>query len=310
MTDFEPDDLYNLRSRFYLGHFDQVETEAASLTHISGHLSTARDCFVQRAHIVTGNARRVFSQVDASSATALQAVKLLATYTEANDEQAKELVISQLEEFVASLADVVGEGAARSLRVIAAQIYVQDGKLKEALQLLYRASSIEELLWLTDIHLRNNRVDLAAKSVERMNHADDDHPLTLLAGAWLGIQQANQGQGQEKAQEAQSLLQELQERFGASPILSDLLGVCQLHSADWSGAFGAFKESRELSMQNGWPVQASTLVNSLVALQQLGKPPQIIQKVEGELRRTCPEHPYLSGKTSQEAEFERCLKAF
>lgn len=46
---------------------------------------------------------------------------------------------------------------------------------------------MKSLALLTQIYLKINRLDLANKELRRMEQTDDDHSLTQLTRAWVGI---------------------------------------------------------------------------------------------------------------------------
>ena len=74
-------DLVTLRSLLYVGCHQKVATEAKSLNNLDKKLAIIRDSYVYRSLVALGKFKEVFSAVDKLAPAALQAVKLLATYS-------------------------------------------------------------------------------------------------------------------------------------------------------------------------------------------------------------------------------------
>lgn len=78
-------------------------------------------------------------------------------------------------------------------RLSAATVYYNEALYENALRVLYTAASIwndlESLALQLQCFLKINRLDLARKSLSKMQEKDDDATLTQLATAWINIEQ-------------------------------------------------------------------------------------------------------------------------
>lgn len=74
-----PDPLFGLRNNFYLGAY-QAAINNSEVPNLSSDDVVERDALVFRSYIALGSYQLVISEIDASAATPLQAVKLLAIY--------------------------------------------------------------------------------------------------------------------------------------------------------------------------------------------------------------------------------------
>lgn len=85
-----PDLLFNLRNNFYLGAY-QAAINNSEIPNVSPDEAVERDCLVYRSYIALGSNQLVISEIDASAATPLQAVKLLALYLSASENKVRPL---------------------------------------------------------------------------------------------------------------------------------------------------------------------------------------------------------------------------
>lgn len=127
---------------------------------------------------------KVFQRIQKNAPTALQAVKLLATYRTASQDN-KELVFGTLSEWLET-EDVKDD---ETLQIVAAQIYLAEEDYKSALQLVINDENLEKMALCVEIYLRINRLDLAEKVARQMQDIDDDDVLTQLSLAWVYIRQ-------------------------------------------------------------------------------------------------------------------------
>jgi len=255
-----------LRNNFYLGLYDNVIEEA------KGSSSNADKVFYYRALLQT-DPKQVFKEVDQSSPTAHQAVKMLGTCREAEADN-KEMVFETVNEWLGD--EILKED--RTLQLIASQMFFEEEQYKEALMHVSNAGEdLEKLAMQVQIYLRLDRFDLAMKVVKAMADVDDDDPLTQLATAWLYV-----CLGDDKVTEASFLFQELVDKFGPSiPVLASL-AVCQMHLGNHGEAFAHLKQARQMAMTTNQKASTETLVNSIVCMHHLRKP-EVVPKVTGEL---------------------------
>jgi coatomer protein complex subunit epsilon len=292
----EHEGLRSLRNYYYLGLFKQLQEEAESVRQDGDpDLAPLVDVYVNRAQLEV-DPKKVFKSISDTAATGLQAVKLLGTYRTASDEN-KELVFETLNEWLSD--EVLAQDD--TLQILGAQIYHQEGRMKEALKLLNEpGENLEKLAMQVQLYLKINRPDLAERVIKQMADVDDDDPLTQLATTWVYIEQ-----GGEKPAEAVHLLQELLEKFGPSVRVLNLLAVCQMHAKDFKRAFDYLKQARTEGMNSEAGVSPTTLVNTIVTLQYLGKSADVIAKITAELRELAPTHAWLKEQADMDSLFSK-----
>ncbi len=157
--------------------------------------------------------------IPANAPAELQAVKLLATYKSASDEN-RELVLDNLKEMKEQWTPEPTTPA--GVQLLVALIHFEARNYKEALRMVHkgheqleqcvapplsaplllpspsfpllcffplvlRCSVVHSLALTVQIYLKIDRLDLAAKQVKAMQDIDDDDALTALATAWLYI---------------------------------------------------------------------------------------------------------------------------
>ena len=71
------------------------------------------------------------------------------------------------------------------VRLVSAQIYLEDGNYKEALKLVHDGDTLEMMALCVNIYLAMNRIDLAEKQLKAMQEFDDDDTETQLCLAWV-----------------------------------------------------------------------------------------------------------------------------
>ena len=116
--------------------------------------------------------------------------------------------------------------------------------------------------------------------------------------------------GADKTLEAAFLLQELLEKFGPSVVVLNSLAVCDIHQRNYTNAFQYTKQARELSIKTGARVTAETLLNSIVCLQHLKRGQDIIEKIEAELKLNYPQHPWIAKQKQMSELFEKHASTF
>jgi coatomer protein complex subunit epsilon len=88
-----PDHLFNLRNNFFLGAY-QAAINHSEVPNLSPDDVVERDCLVYRSYIALGSYQLVIHEIDASAATPLQAVKLLALFLSAPEAKVPPSLIS------------------------------------------------------------------------------------------------------------------------------------------------------------------------------------------------------------------------
>lgn len=184
------DELFALKTNFYIGAHQAVISEALTVSPSTDAVRIERDFFMYRAYVEQAQYHLVKDEVGADAPASLQAVKLLATYL-SSPRDAKETCLLQLKEW---LADA---NAANNwhLQVIAATVYCAEADYKSALGAIHQSSQLDCMALVAHIYLAMQRPDLAKKQLGLLQEADDDATLTKLVAAWVAL-----SEGSDKAQ--------------------------------------------------------------------------------------------------------------
>jgi coatomer protein complex subunit epsilon len=262
-------------------------------------LFTARDVFSARATIQTGGAAKVLNSLKPSPSMplALQAVRLLAQLRQAPSSDVEKTVLARLGEWLQD-SDVKQDQLFVS---VAATLYITCNCLKDALSLLHGSRNLEHLALTVQCLLNLNRPDLASKKLNIMKDLDEDDPLTALCGAWVAS--CSSGDGAEGMQ----FLRDLIEKFGQTVTILNTMAVLEMRQGNFAEAFGRTREARELAKSNGEALSENTLVNSVVALNHLGRAGELTARIAEKLP---PGHPWLQQGAEMEAEFDRAASDF
>ncbi|KAL5794167.1 hypothetical protein ACOSP7_002761 [Xanthoceras sorbifolium] len=282
-----PDHLFNLRNNFYLGAY-QAAVNNSDLPNLSQDDAIERDCLVYRSYISLGSYQLVINEIDASAATALQAVKLLALYLSSPDN--KESTISSLKEWLADSA--IGNNS--NLRLIAGIIFTHEEDFNEALKHTYTGGTMELHALNIQIFLKMHRSDYAEKQLRIMQQIDEDHTLTQLANAWLNL-----SVGGSKIQEAYLIFQDFSEKYPMTGLILNGKAVCCMH-------MGQFDEAETLLLEalNKDAKDPETLANLVVCSLHLGKSSS---RYLSQLKLSNPDHILVKRTSSAEDNFERAV---
>jgi len=289
-------DLFELINFFVLGNYQGAINEGVSFG--TGQLREGdlvlRDFYVYRSYIAQGNYQLVLTEIKGTAPASLQIVKLLATYF--LKEEARELIVSDLKEWMKD-----GVRANDPLQqLIAATIFFTHGSLQDALRCVHQSSHIECIALLAQIYLRINRLDLASKEMRRMEQADDDHTLTQLTRAWIGI-----AEGGERLAEAVQTLTTLSERYGSSATLLNGLGVAALQQRKYGEAEQNFLRALEKK-----PSDTDAITNLISTYTLQNKSTEIVQRQLNQLASIAPKHPALVTRKALEDQFDRLQSQF
>jgi len=298
----DADGLRSLRNAYYLQFYPQVLKEAKTIEQQNKELATQAQIFYYRA-LAAYQPQEVFKLINSTTAsTALQAIKQLAQYRVSSEQMSRDMVMDSINQWLSD--EQMSKDI--TLQLISAQLFVSQGNYKDALKLVVDNNDhLEKLAMQVQIYLKIDRLDLAGKSVKHMQDIDDDDALTQLATAWLGI-----AQGGDKVQEALSLLDELQEKFGPSIPVLNSIAVCEIMQKNYTNALSHLKQARDLAISGNSKVCSETLVNSIIALQHVRKPADIIQRVVSELKGVNPDDEWLRKQAEMEALFDKHASSY
>jgi len=166
---------------------------------------------------------------------------------------------------------------------------------------------------IIQIHLRQNRADLATKEAQRARKWAQDSLLVNLAESWVGMREVHplkpieprnrtltSPQGGEKYQSAFYVFEELaQTAQTQSPHSLVAQAVSELHLGRLPEAEAALQQAVEVDGKN-----ADTLANLIVLNTLLGKREEV-QGLKEKLTGVDKEHKVLKDWEEKKAEFER-----
>lgn len=288
----EPDELFTLRTLFWLGSYQAAINEANSLTRINPSLKSEKDEFIYRSYLGLGQPNIVLSEIveNPNTPVGLRAVKLLATYLE--DPSSKEIAVLQLNEW---LSDPVASGN-KTLKMMAATLFLHEDNVKEAYKAIGNPSTLEQYALLVQIHLRIDRADLAQKELKTMKSLDDENALTQLASAWVNLSSGQPA----KIQEAAYTYDELIDKYGSSPSLLNGLAVAKMHQGQWEEAEAALKEAITKA-----PTDPDSLSNMITLCHHTQKPADVINRFVNQLKGKAPNHPFVQSLEMFDRAFDR-----
>jgi len=288
-------DLFELKNFFILGNYQGAVNEGTALSSVEESDRVERDVYIYRSYIAQGKYKLVLEEIkDPRAPTALQAVKLLASYL--GNEDTKELSLATLKEWMS-------DGVAANnpfLQIVAATIYIYEEKFEDAMRCVYQANSLEGLSLLVQIFLKINRLDLAEKELKGMQKIDDDSTITQLTQIWVQI-----AVGGEPVNDALNTLQDLSNKFGTSGYLLNLMGVCNVHLKKFGDAEKQFLQALEKNSSD-----VDTLVNLIACHQHQGKPAETITREINQLKALAPKSSFVRSLQKSDQDFDTYAKQF
>jgi len=289
------DELFSVKNSYYLGLYQQAMTEALSANCSTPDARVECDFIRFRACIAQGQGRLVSDEVGNGSPVALQAAKLLATYKTGGKEQT-EMCLMQLKEW---LADPEAMNNTQLLQV-AAVVYSAEADWKEALKYTHQSTDLEVMYLVVHTYIAMHRLDLAKKHLAMMSQQDDDHTLTQLASAHIGI-----NDGADKCQEAANTFNDLGEKYSMSTLLLNGMALANMQLGQHDEA-----ERQLMDALSKNATDCDTLANLVVCMTHLGKPADQIARYTNQLRALSPSHVWVARYEELESSFDRCCAQF
>jgi len=289
-------DLFELKNFFCLGNYQAAINEGGALSAaLEESDRVERDVYIYRSYIAQGKHKLVMDEIkDSRAPTALQAVKLLATYL--GNEDSRDISLATLKEWMS-------DGVAANnpfLQIVAATIYIHEEKFDDAMRCVYQANSLEGSSLLVQIYLKINRLDLAEKELKAMQKIDDDATITQLTQIWVQI-----ATGGEQVNDALGTLQDLSNKFGSTGMILNLMGICNLNLRKFAEAEKYFLQALEKNSND-----TDVLTNLIACHQHQGKPSDMITREINQLKTLAPRSSFVRQLQKQEEDFDRLSKQF
>ncbi|KAI1610401.1 coatomer epsilon subunit-domain-containing protein [Exophiala viscosa] len=184
-----------------------------------------------------------------------------------------------------------------AVQICAGTVLAAAGDYSTAIDLLTKhQGSLEAVALLVQIHLLQNRTDLAVKEVQTAKRWAQDSLLINLAESWTNLREG----GTEKYQSAFYVYEELASTPGTtSPTALVGQAVAELHLGRTEEAEAALQHA--VASENA-DVQA--IANSIVLASVVGKKSEIVQGLIEQLREKDREHAFLKDLEEKSQAFD------
>ncbi|KAK5987274.1 Coatomer subunit epsilon [Cladobotryum mycophilum] len=263
-------ELINIHNHFHQGQYQEVVDFDTS--SFSPENALPARTLVLRARLALGQADDVLAEVKGESEPDLAAIGALAEHSLGNTDAAVETI----EKLASSAAENV------TVQVVGGIVLQAAGKSEEALALLSQhQASLEAVALIVQIHLQQNRTDLAIKEVASARRWAQDSLLVNLAESWVGVRV-----GGEKYQQAFYVYEELaqaQSTFSVRSLVSQ--AVCEVHLGRLEEAQSALEQAVQKD-----PGNVDAIANFLVLTVVSGNDPEELLQ---SLKQADPNHQFL-----------------
>ncbi|KAI1089301.1 coatomer epsilon subunit-domain-containing protein [Rostrohypoxylon terebratum] len=280
-------ELINIHNHFHQGQYQEVIDFDTSALSPENELPAR--VLSLRAQIALGQAEDVIADVQGESEPELAAIGALAQFVTGDTDEAVKTI--------EGLASSAGDN--QTVQVIGGTVLQAAGKSEEALALLSQHSgSLDAVALITQIHLQQNRTDLALKEVTAARRWAQDSLLVNLAESWVGLRL-----GGDKYQQAFYVFEELAQAPSTSSIVSLVSqAVCELHLGRIEEAQSALEQAVQKQ-----PDYAEAISNLLVLTIITGKDPK---EYVSSLKKHAPQHPYLVDLEEKSALFDKAASKY
>lgn len=283
-------ELLNITTAFYTHAYQTVvdfDTSALSASN-----KTAAQVLKHRAQIALGQSSSVAASLKSSKDPASQSILALAQHASGNSKGLETAI---------SLAESESEDA--TVQICAGTVLASAGEYATAIELLQKhQGSLEAVALLVQIHLAQNRTDLALKEVAAAKRWANDSLLINLAESWTNLRVG----GSEKYQSAFYVYEELSTTPGTtSPTALVGQAVSEMHLGRWEEAQAALDQA--LAME-GASIEA--VANSLVLASITAKNEEAVQEIITTLKGRDPEHLLIKDLNEKGDLFDTAAKKY
>ncbi|KAL8358014.1 hypothetical protein RB598_002683 [Gaeumannomyces tritici] len=282
-------ELINLHNHFHQGQFQ--EAADYDISALSPANALPARVLQLRARVALGQAEDVLADVEGEEADKpeLAAVGALTR-----------LSLGKTEEAVAAAEKLAADAADNTVVQVVGGIVLQAaGKTEEAVALLSQHSgSLDAVALLVQIHLAQNRNDLALKEVKAARSWAQDSLLVNLAESWVGLRK-----GGEAYQQAFYVFEELAQSPASSSARTLVAqAVAELHLGRTEEAQVALEQAIQKD-----PANADAIANLLVLTVIAGKSPE---EHSASLLAKAPDHPFLTDLEEKSALFDKAAAKY
>jgi len=288
MDPFSADgELLNLHNYFHQGQYaEAVAFDTSSLT--PSNVLPARILSL-RSQLALHQYEDVLADVAGESEVELKAIAALAEFLNGEEEKGLE----------AAEALAKSESENGVVQILAGTVLQAAGKSDEALALLgLHQGNLEAVAIITQIHLEQNRLDLAVKEVANARKWAQDSLLVNLAESWVGLRV-----GGEKYQQAFYVFEELAQAENTRSTQSMVSqAVAEIHLGRLEEAEAALQQALAKD-----PESAEAIANSIVLNVIAGKD---ATELISSLETTSPQHPFLTDLQEKSELFDKAATKY
>jgi len=242
-----------------------------------------------RAQIALGHAEDVIADVEGEKDVELVAVGALAESAAGNEAKAVKIA----EKLASESADN------NTVQILAGTVLQAAGKSEEALALLTQhQDNLEAVALIVQIHLEQNRTDLAIKEVAAARRWAQDSLLVNLAESWVGLRV-----GGEKYQQGFYVFEELAQAPATSSLQSLISqAVAEIHLGRLDEAEAALNQAIAKDPKNTEAISNSIVLNVIQ-----GKD---TTQLKTDLHSTEPTHHFLTDLQEKSALFDKAATKY
>ncbi|KAL2115818.1 hypothetical protein VTJ04DRAFT_10073 [Mycothermus thermophilus] len=283
-------ELINIHNHFHQGQYQEVvDFDVSSL---SPENALPARVLQLRARISLGQADEVLAELNGAKEPELVAVRALALQALGRGDEA----VQAVEDLLAK-GDAVQENA--TVQVVAGTVLQAAGKSEEALALLGRhQGNLDAVALIVQIHLQQNRNDLAVKEVASARRWAQDSLLVNLAESWVGLRL-----GGERYQQAFYVFEELAQAPATSSVRSLVSqAVAELHLGRTEEAQAALDQALKKE-----PAYAEAIANLLVLSVITGKN---VDELTASLRNADAKHPLFVDLAEKSELFDKAAAKY
>jgi len=280
-------ELLNLHNYFHQGQYQEaVDFDTSAL---SPENALPARVISLRAQIALGQAEDVLADVLGEKEVELKAVGALAMLANGDKEKAVMMVEKLME----------SDKENAVVQVLGGTVLQAAGKSEEALGLLgLHQGNLEAVALIVQIHLEQNRTDLAIKEVQQARRWAQDSLLVNLAESWVGLRV-----GGEKYQQAFYVFEELAQAASTSSTRSLVAqAIAEIHLGRLEEAEAALEQAFSKD-----PEHAEVLANKIVLNVISGKD---TSDLTSSLSNTSPEHAFLKDIEEKSALFDKAATKY
>ncbi|EFA84222.1 coatomer protein complex epsilon subunit [Heterostelium album PN500] len=289
------DELFEIKNYYYLGNYQAVVNE---VNKRSKQLRAKQDaeCYMYRAMIALGDCDMVLREIRESEANpSLQAVRLLASYTQSPNANA-ETAVATVKKWLTDGVDYNNP----IVQLVASTIFYNESNYEDTLRILNKTDNLECMSLLVQTYLKIDRLDLAEKQYAQMKSIDVDATPSLIASTWIAITQ-----GDEQVKVALSVFEELSEKYGPTSLLLNGRATCEILLRRFEKAENLLLLSLEKNSKD-----PDTIANLIACYIHMKKPVEVTNRYLSQLKSTSPKHHWLESQLHAEQSFDRSKTRF